>query len=259
MSNELRPVLIGEGVYLLSDYGTANAYIVIGEKSCAVIDSGSGVCELRELARELSEGKEVILLLTHAHTDHMGGARQFERAYIHPLERSRLWQGSEWFKRIFLWQCRKNGRLLSSAPPPTRARADSHSLNFLSEAQEFDLGGRRISWFLSPGHTEGSVCYVDSQSKILFSGDAANPIMLIGKNKSANLSLAKASLKKISELCEEYKIYCGHCERPLSQTAVRALIELCEGLERGGGNFAKTQIDTGSEKQRLRVVLSRRL
>ena len=110
---------------------------------------------------------------THVHLDHGGGAGQLMAAcpnatlvahpngYPHLVDPSRLQAGAtavygeEEFARDY-------GELL--AVPAERAIA-------AEEGQQFELGGRKLSFIHTPGHANHHGCVFDSQSGYLFTGD----------------------------------------------------------------------------------------
>ena len=47
------------------------------------------------------------------------------------------------------------------------------------EGSRIDLGGRILSCIHTPGHTKGSVCYLDEATGLLFSGDAVNRSIIL--------------------------------------------------------------------------------
>ena len=51
----------------------------------------------------------------------------------------------------------------------------------LSEHQIFDLGGRSLEVLFTPGHTPGSVVFLDRKNKFLFAGDSvvSTPILIL--------------------------------------------------------------------------------
>src|SRR5690242_20659514 len=63
----------------------ANIWHLRGRDRDLVVDAGLGVAPLRPALPELF-ARDPILVVTHAHLDHMGAAAEFERVYAHPFE-----------------------------------------------------------------------------------------------------------------------------------------------------------------------------
>ena len=62
---------IGEKIYCILDAGNSSFYVVEGEEKAAVIDTGiTAGTKILPVIRELTD-KPLLLVITHAHPDHM--------------------------------------------------------------------------------------------------------------------------------------------------------------------------------------------
>ena len=65
---------IGEKIYCILDAGNSSFYVVEGEEKAAVIDTGiTAGAKILPVIRELTD-KPLLLVITHAHPDHLWGA-----------------------------------------------------------------------------------------------------------------------------------------------------------------------------------------
>ena len=72
---------VKDGIWHIDEGGLASAYIVRGDDRGLVIDTGTGVGDLKGLAEQyLTVPYDVVL--THGHVDHAGGISQFDRVYV---------------------------------------------------------------------------------------------------------------------------------------------------------------------------------
>lgn len=69
-----------------------HCYLLMGKERALLIDTGLGICNIREPVRRLTD-KPVAAAATHVHWDHIGGHRYFPEFYVHPEERSWLCGG----------------------------------------------------------------------------------------------------------------------------------------------------------------------
>ncbi|MCR5040717.1 MAG: MBL fold metallo-hydrolase, partial [Clostridia bacterium] len=79
---DMTVVPLGDGIYRLTEYDLANAFVVVGDDRACLIDCCAGVCELDAVVRLITD-KPVEVLVTHAHADHIGGASWFPTARLH--------------------------------------------------------------------------------------------------------------------------------------------------------------------------------
>ena len=135
----------------------AHVYVLMGEKP-ALVDSGmpeSGPA-VRDGLRALGVSPDDVslVLLTHEHADHAGGAPAFPDALLaaHPLAAAKLRHG--------------DGRA-------THAHAVSEPELELYDRSLVHAGGLALRVLHTPGHTSGSVCLFEESRGLLFTGDTA--------------------------------------------------------------------------------------
>lgn len=155
---------VSENIY--ASFGTetaAHAYLIVGKK-VALIDTG-----LASSSRQLKEGlssvgltpKDVSLILhTHGHADNFALDYLFPKAevWMHPADAAYVNARDP----IFSLSTSLNLPLIKW---PTVTHT-------LTDKQVFDLGNFSIQAIFTPGHTKGSVSFMEQTKKWLFCGDA---------------------------------------------------------------------------------------
>ena len=81
------------------------------------------------------------------------------------------------------------------------------------------LGRRRFDVIHTPGHTKGSVCLLDRENNLLFSGDTVcGRRVMLSFEESETGDVFKESIKRLTEVTNaDTEIYCGHSRRPLKK------------------------------------------
>jgi glyoxylase-like metal-dependent hydrolase (beta-lactamase superfamily II) len=125
-----------------------DAYLVTGSKKALVIDALLEETSLYKTVRTLTP-LPAELLLSHGHRDHAGkGTRDFLNAgcgvYLHRAD----------------------------FPLAEELGFDTQQFAPLEGGTVFDLGGRRLEALPLPGHTPGSVVFLDREQQHLYTGDA---------------------------------------------------------------------------------------
>lgn len=156
--------------------GTLCAYIIKAEK-IALIDLGPastlpGI--LQALSDQKIDPEDVdYILSTHIHLDHMGGVdlaldlMPRAQTIVHPngvrhlLDPSRLWEGS----------CEVLGDIAFEYGKPEPVAEDR--ILPASDGMMVDLGNMQLEVFLTPGHANHHLSFLDRQRSILFPGEAA--------------------------------------------------------------------------------------
>jgi glyoxylase-like metal-dependent hydrolase (beta-lactamase superfamily II) len=166
---------IAKDTYAVNEYGLAAMYVVIGTERALLIDTGCGLTDLPAMMEKLTD-KPYDVVLTHGHLDHVGGVGCFQKIHVHHDD----WEmvRSLDFERLRNY-CDSLGNMGGyEAYDYTRdmVREFTEFPEFLdiTDGQVFDLGGRRLTVTLIPGHTKGGLVLIDDKSRILFSGDCAN-------------------------------------------------------------------------------------
>lgn len=74
---------VTEGVFRIEDHGMDNFYLVEGKEKALLIDTGTGVADVRRCVDSLTS-LPILVVNTHGHPDHAGGNFQFDSVFAHP-------------------------------------------------------------------------------------------------------------------------------------------------------------------------------
>ena len=143
---------IGEKIYCNLDAGNSSFYVVEGEEKAAVIDTGiTAGTKILPVIRELTD-KPLLLVITHAHPDHMYHMDEFDEVYM----------------------CHDEKKM----DPETLVMLTAGKLKPWEEIHDIrtdsviPLGGTELAVCQTPGHTPGSVVVLETKQNYLFTGDA---------------------------------------------------------------------------------------
>lgn len=163
--------------------GFVRFFLLVGEEKAALIDSGVNCPDASDIAKKLT-GKPLILLNSHGDGDHTSGTNGFANIYIHPLD----YVG-----------CEVNKRFPNTSMIP------------LNDGDIIDLGNRALKIIHIPGHTKGSVAFLDITNRVLYAGDSVQKghIYMFGMKRCPELF--EKSLDKLIAIKSEYDcIYASH-------------------------------------------------
>lgn len=221
---------IGDGVYLISDYGLSYAYLIVGSESCLLIDSGVGFEDFRQRVEPYAEGKPITLALTHGHVDHGGASGQFDTVYVNSNDFELCeHQCSLAFRKFFVNAYRGLIKAAFKTTMPAVSDKNNVATSTLVDMEDghvFDLGGRTVTFTLTPGHTAGSGCFFDSKTKYLFTGDMNSNFVLLIFSESQSASVYNASMKKIIELEKNASaVWIGHNCKSVDPAITQAQVD----------------------------------
>lgn len=187
--------------FLLNGYSAlyANCYGITTEKAAIVIDPGKYTRDIAEFLKNNSD-KTRLILLTHAHYDHISGAEQLRRETGVKIA---IGKGDE--PALSDSTLNLSGRYTPEVSP---FNADY----IIEDEEEFTVGDLTVKAYETPGHTKGGVCYLIGDC--LFSGDilfyeTVGRVDLPG----GNITDMKLSLDRLICLLDDnIKVYSGHGE-----------------------------------------------
>lgn len=176
-----------------------NCWLVSTENAAVVIDPGFVSSEATDFLAS-AVGKERMLLLTHAHFDHIGGAAELRRK-----------------TGVKIGIGETDAPLLSDPELNLSNKFHAHVVPFAADllfkdGESFKVGDIPFKVILTPGHTVGGVAYLSNN--VLFSGDtlfagAVGRVDLPG----GNAKTMKKSLRRLVSLPPETEVYPGHGDR----------------------------------------------
>ena len=192
---------IYDDTYLINGDKRESMYLIIGKDIALLIDAGMEEESLKSYCETLTD-KKIILAITHGHFDHISQAGEFDDVYMDYADKQ-------------LYHEHTNLKLPGAEPTKMNVK----NLEDIKDIpRSFDLGDREVIVVKSPGHTPGSVLFVDHKNKAVYTGDAIGSgcgvLMAIGG--SLCISEYKESLNKTIKTLVEmgvddtYAFHGGH-------------------------------------------------
>lgn len=207
-------------------------YLVVGSREVAVIDTGLGGGDLRGLVDRFSISRPLVLQ-THLHWDHIGASRCFSDVRAHPAEMRLPRVG-------WPWEPPAEPEAGDGADRPERERwapgAGLRITGSLHHGDQIDLGGRSLEVIHTPGHSPGSVSFLDRAARALFSGDLCYLGQMLLFVPASDLTDFRGSLQTLADLAGEVDaIYPAHGPAPLGGADVLAIRDAFEMVWHGKG------------------------
>lgn len=228
-----------KGLWGIDDFGHDTFYAVIGEKRALMIDNGYGAGRLDEFMARLTD-LPWITAATHGHIDHCNGNDFFDEAYLAEEDFELLDDEEKDIKRELLL---RDPRILIGHESGFRTIGGCHArkaTHIIEDGQVFDLGGRTVTAWKVPGHTNGSVCFIDDWTRSLFIGDMYVPLqewneMWFHVPNCAPLSVAAKSVRRAWDMHSQYNtVLSGHGTNfTLLPRRLKELADALDGLVGG--------------------------
>lgn len=216
---------VADKSWVFHDKTHVASYLVEGKEKALLIDTGWGIGNLAELV-QIYTSLPLNVVFTHGHPDHICGAFQFSNLHISNEDK-------EFLNAFYNTNTRKH-IIENHKPYPAgfskekwiNAKIDFDNISSVQEGDIFNLGERKLNVIEVPGHTSGSICLLDEENKILFSGDSIQTApVLMHLGESLPLSTYLDSLIHIHSFNENFDIILpSHGKTPINKTILDELI-----------------------------------
>ncbi len=198
-----------------------NLFLILGINKSLLVDTGCGLFPLRPIIEELIEGRELLVINTHSHFDHIGSNSEFEEVYIHENEINKITNPID---ISFLKNSTKE--VVSQFKDTNFVIKPAKNIKILRNGDKFDLGEIQIEIIHCPGHSKGSISLCSNRGE-LFTGDNAHYGTIFLPSEKLLLTFTKM-VKNLIKLCERKKIkllYPSHENYVVNKNLLTELID----------------------------------
>lgn len=238
-------IQINDSTWCIGEFKLVNAFLAVGEERAALIDTCCGIGNIAKIVQGLTD-KPLEILLTHGHVDHIGGLYLFPHTptYLHPadIHMTDLVACDNKFREFYIKSrspVRNPGEgmiegMMALVPQPDPGPISLKDTLPLADGQVIDLGNRPLKVIHTPGHSEGSVCFLDTKNRILFSGDTVNNSIILMRQPNNDTKLIRQYHETLEKLWKESDQYdclaIGHDGVTIDKQFVKDYLDLTAGL-----------------------------
>lgn len=204
-----------------------NTFLIIGDNKSLLIDSGCGLVPLRPIIEKYLNGKELIVVNSHSHFDHVGANREFNEIFIHKNEEAIIKKPID---LSFLKDV--NNPYANGYSNINWILRPTKTVNSLNGGEIFDLGSIQVGCIHTPGHSPGSLSFYTNKNE-LFPADLAYYGALFTPPKD-NLSFLTTSIEKLIDFSIENnikEIYPSHEDYNVSLDLLNELSNNLKNIE----------------------------
>lgn len=224
---------VSERIIRIRDICGVAVYLIIGDDKACLLDTGCGFGDLRSYVERLTD-KELIVILTHGHTDHASGVSLFEDRciYLNAMDKELLKVHTTFAHRDEMAVAA--GVLDKLQPADYNSLFQGETLS-LEHEQEFDLGGITLEAIHTPGHTQGmTMILIKEEQMILFGDGCGVSVLLLDEYASSVEEYLETliNLKKYQPFYHTILRNHGTCESP--KELLDNVIECCQCIMAGG-------------------------
>ena len=233
---------IDDTTYRITEYDRGHAinmYLLTGGEHALLIDTGLNLTNVPKAIRRITD-LPLWVCNTHGHSEQILGNHWYPEVFF-PEEDEDVFR--KYMQENPSERNSPSGRFGNLIGAVYNPLQDLIRYNRPSEHEElpedgfFDLGGRIVGILKTPGHTHGSVSYLDEASGRLFCGDlVGEKEILVDFEESSPLDVYETTVSLLLGLVEDGKIsqlYPSHGNSPLSADILRTAQEVSSMVLKG--------------------------
>lgn len=220
---------ISEHITRIIDIAGVACYLIEGNEKACLLDTCCGYGNLKEYVSSLTD-KELFVILTHGHYDHVGSAVFFEKVYMNPLDMPVL-EAHKAGREHFLEEDKK---IISALKDITYDMVNPFPENepiATADGDEFDLGDLTIQMISVPGHSPGMMCALIKEERTMVYGDACGMNVLLRDEFASCVSEYRNALLKLKQFDSEYDtILRNHGSYTNDKRLLDNVLECCDEI-----------------------------
>lgn len=233
---------VKEDIYAIYEpyqYEEALCTLIKGSEKAYLIDTGCGIGDIRKAVEEITD-LPVMVINSHAHNDHIAQNYQFDEIAMldHPWshEAQKGLPNSEMAHLIAVGMTWKE--------LPKEFDAENYVVpgfkvtNWFRDGDVLDLGNRTLKVLHTPGHTPDSVCFLDKEDKMLFTGDMFYTGGIYTYLNGGDIPTFIQSYEKMLKYYDEYELLMpSHNEPCVEKTLLKDVFKAVVDITKGKGTF----------------------
>ena len=221
----------------IADLTGVFSYLVTGTERAALIDTGTGFGDISALVHELTN-LPVIVILTHGHCDHAGGAGPFPEVYLNEADWELVKESAALEFRARYVNSVTGGRYHVTGGDLVPDRAEGYLP--LEDGQTFDLGSLTLEAIRVKGHTPGMTCILIREERRIIFGDACNTATFLWLPESSGIDTYKEKLLRLKQREKEYdSVYLCHEIPEVGKQILDEVLLLCDEILAGTDDAAE--------------------
>ena len=208
-------------------------FLVEGAEKCALIDTGTGVGDLKAFIDSLTD-KPVEVILTHGHCDHAGGAAGFEKVWLHKND----WELVKHHASMDMKTDYAHFTTGKELPLADFAAERTAPYLPLEDGQTFDLGSVALEILPVPGHTQGMVCVLNVEERTVLFGDACNPSVFLWAEEASCVEDYRRSLQNLKKQEGRWNtVWLSYGPTAVSKEILDGVIAVCDEILAGTNDW----------------------
>ena len=228
------------GVFAITEprqFQEAISYLIVGESSAVLFDSGIGLVPLAPVVKTLT-ALPVRVLNSHSHFDHVGANHEFDQVLALDMPFTRANEAGKPHERI---ADEVVPAAFCGAPPSDADTAAFRSKPWqvtrrVKVGDTLAIGGRTLEIVAAPGHTPDAIVLLDRANGLLFTGDTFYESTLWFFAAETDIGAYEQTMQRLAALAPSLRrVLPAHNTVSASPARLQVVADAVGELRRGGG------------------------
>lgn len=216
-------------------YEEAISTLILGTEQALLIDTGCGIGNIKEAVEEVTD-LPILVLNTHAHNDHIAQNHLFDQ--IAMLDHPWSHKAQDGLPNSEMAHLIADGMLWKPLPegfnPENYVVPGFKVTRWLRDGEVIDLGNRTLEVLHTPGHTPDSICLLDREDGLFFTGDMFYTGAIYTYLNGGDLPTFVDSYMRMLDHYDEYTWLMPSHNEPLVEKVLlkevfKAVVDIAEG------------------------------
>jgi len=226
--------------YEPGQFEEAISYLVLGEDKAALVDTGCGIGDIKQLAEDFTD-LPVIVVNTHHHNDHVAQNHLFHEVAIFDDPEARR-AAEEGVSHDEMMGLLAEGSVWKPLPEDFDSEAywvpPFKVTRWLHDGDVIQLGGRELEVFHTPGHSPDSICLLERDSRLLWTGDMFYTGAIYTYLPGGDLDQFIESYRRMIDLFPHYdRLMPSHNEPWIEKEILRDVLRATEEIREGKAEY----------------------
>ncbi len=252
----IRPGVLA--IYEPGQFEEVISYLIVGSEKALLFDTGLGIGDIEKLVSKLTD-RDVVVLNSHTHYDHVGGNYAFDTVYGTGLEYTRAHElgrphdeVAEFVGEGWIWKDTPAG--FTAGGYVSRPFSISHRVE---DGEVISLGDVELEVLLTPGHAPDSLCLLDRRRRLLFTGDTFYPATLYAHLPGSTFGDYQKTAGRLAGLAAAVDVVLpAHNEPTLPASELIALRDAFEAMPAGETPYVLTDGNREYDFGRFSILVS---
>ena len=214
------------------------SYLIVGDKQAILFDTGNGIADIKAVVDKLTT-KDIIVINSHGHEDHVGGNYQFTRVMAIANDFTRQKSLGTPTNEYLQGEVSAEALCKPLAKPIENHHIKAFTISdTVANHHKLDIGGRVLELIQMPGHTPDSVVMIDRAAGFMWTGDSYYPGQIWLYEPETDYLAYRQSIGQMAAIAQPFtQLFPAHNVPKAPAQVLTKVRDAYEGILKGNDDY----------------------